>query len=89
MNEELTLDRYAVFEDYAIPHPTGAFVRFTDVATLISRLCMVIEAHNGAANSPANAVFMASPPMVWDAVIDRDLAIAAEVWAEFATANLI
>jgi hypothetical protein len=87
MNEELTLDRYEILEDYAIPHPTGKLVLFADVAVLVERLCKVIEAHNGAANSPANSVFMNSPPEVWDAVVDRDLAISAEVWAEFAAAN--
>jgi hypothetical protein len=89
MNEELTLDRYAVMDDFAIPHPTGKFVLFSDVAVLIDRLCKVIEAHNGAANSPANAVFFDEtiPPEVWYAVVDRDLAISAEVWTEFAKAN--
>lgn len=86
MIENLMLDRYEVFEDYAIPHPTGKLVLFQDVVKLLGHICTLIEEHKGTDEAGTKLLFDAEPK-VWDAVVNRDFATAAEIWTEFANAN--
>lgn len=83
----MRLNRYTVVEDEMLPANAGRLVLFSDVQKMVEEMCTAIEAFRGAANDPANEIFLKHPEEVWYAVVDRDFATAAQVWHDFASEN--